>query len=173
VADVQAWYATFVLMVAYTLSYIDRQILSMLVEPIKQTCRSAIRRSACCRASRSRCSTRWSASRWGGSPTAATAAASSPGASSSGASRPRSAGSRRTYGQLFLARVGVGVGEAALGPAAYSMIADYFPPEQRGRALGVYSMGVYLGIGLAAIIGGVVVGGARTTAAAAAVAAAR
>ena len=66
-------------------------------------------------------------------------------------------GFARTFGQLFLARVGVGIGEAALTPAAYSMIADYFPPEKRGRALGVYAMGVFIGIGLAIMIGGFVV----------------
>jgi MFS family permease len=56
-----------------------------------------------------------------------------------------------------VARIGVGVGEAALSPAAYSMIADYFPPHKLGRALGTYSMGVYLGAGLAYVIGGLVI----------------
>lgn len=60
--------------------------------------------------------------------------------------------------QLFLARVGVGVGEAALSPAAYSMISDRFPPERLGRALAVYTLGAIAGIGLALIIGGTVVG---------------
>ena len=45
-------------------------------------------------------------------------------------------GLARSFGQLFVARVGVGVGEAALSPAAYSMIADLFPKERLGRALG-------------------------------------
>jgi len=48
--------------------------------------------------------------------------------------------------------VGVGVGEAALSPAAYSIIADLFPREKLGRALGVYSSGVFVGIGLSFII---------------------
>jgi MFS family permease len=60
----------------------------------------------------------------------------------------------RGYAQLFLARTGVGVGEAALSPAAYSSIADAFPPEERGRAMGVYSVGSYLGSGLAFLLGG-------------------
>lgn len=55
---------------------------------------------------------------------------------------------------LFIARIGVGVGEAALSPAAYSMISDMFPRRQLGRALGVYTMGLYLGAGIAYLAGG-------------------
>ena len=67
-------------------------------------------------------------------------------------------GLTRNFWQLFLARVGVGVGEAALSPAAYSMIADSFPPEKLGRALSVYTLGAIAGIGFALIIGGAVIG---------------
>lgn len=62
-----------------------------------------------------------------------------------------------SYGELFLARVGVGVGEAALSPAAYAWIAASFPRERRGSAFGVYSMGIYLGSGLAFVLGGAMV----------------
>jgi MFS family permease len=62
----------------------------------------------------------------------------------------------RSYAGLFLARTGVGVGEAALSPSAYSSIADSFHPERRGRAMGVYSVGSYLGSGLAFLLGGYV-----------------
>lgn len=55
---------------------------------------------------------------------------------------------------LFLARMAVGVGEATLSPAALSMIADYFPPERRSRAISVFSTGVFVGSGLALIVGG-------------------
>lgn len=67
-------------------------------------------------------------------------------------------GLARSFWQLFLARVGVGVGEAALTPAAYSMIADYFPADKLGRAIGVYATGLFLGAGLAMVLGGYVVG---------------
>lgn len=50
------------------------------------------------------------------------------------------------YLQLFLARVGVGIGEAGGSPPSHSMISDYFPPNKRATALAIYSMGVYLGI---------------------------
>ncbi len=63
-------------------------------------------------------------------------------------------GLARNFWQLFLARIGVGVGEATLTPAAYSMIADYFPKAILGRAIGLYAVGVYLGAGLALVLGG-------------------
>jgi MFS family permease len=63
-------------------------------------------------------------------------------------------GTARNYGQLFLARVGVGVGEAALSPSALSMMSDYFPKRTRGRAVAVYNTGITLGTGLAMILGG-------------------
>ena len=44
-----------------------------------------------------------------------------------------------------------------MSPSAYSLIADYFPPERRSTALGVYGMGIYIGSGLALILGGLVV----------------
>jgi MFS family permease len=145
-------------MLAYTLSYIDRQILSMLVEPIKADLKITdtqigmlqglafavfytlvgIPMGRLADSSNRKRIIAWGVFFW----SLATAAC----------------GIAKTYWQLFAARVGVGVGEATLGPAAYSMLADLFPPERRSRAIGAYSIGVYLGIGLAAIIGGKVVG---------------
>jgi MFS family permease len=63
----------------------------------------------------------------------------------------------RSFGTLFAARIGVGVGEAALTPAAFSLICDYFPRDRLARALSVYSMGILIGSGLASILGGAVV----------------
>jgi MFS family permease len=60
----------------------------------------------------------------------------------------------RTFRELALARIGVGVGEASLSPAAYSIISDLFPLERLARALSVYSMGIHLGGGLASVLGG-------------------
>ena len=56
--------------------------------------------------------------------------------------------------QLALARVGVGVGEAGCSPPAHSMIADYYPPEKRSTAMGVYTIGISAGIMLAYLAGG-------------------
>jgi predicted MFS family arabinose efflux permease len=47
--------------------------------------------------------------------------------------------------QLAGARIGVGVGEAALSPPAHSLISDYFPPEKRATALGIYAVGIHVG----------------------------
>jgi MFS family permease len=66
-------------------------------------------------------------------------------------------GMARTFGQLFTSRLFVGVGEGALSPATYSMLADYFPREQLGRAVAVYSIGSFIGAGLAYIGGGALV----------------
>src|SRR5262245_49603914 len=67
-------------------------------------------------------------------------------------------GLARNFTQMLLMRMGVGIGEAALSPAAYSLITDYFPPKRRATAISVYSMGIYIGSGLAFIIGGAVAG---------------
>jgi MFS family permease len=67
-------------------------------------------------------------------------------------------GLAKNFAQMLLMRMGVGVGEAALSPAAYSLITDYFPPKRRATAISVYSMGIYIGSGLAFIIGGTVAG---------------
>ena len=63
-------------------------------------------------------------------------------------------GTARSFGQLFAARIGVGIGEATLSPTAYSLISDYF--ESRGRALAIsfYAIGYPIGGGLALVIGG-------------------
>ena len=58
------------------------------------------------------------------------------------------------YWQFLFLRVGVGVGEAALSPSAYSLITDLFPKEKLARALSVYSMGIFIGAGIAVGVGG-------------------
>ncbi|MBX3447585.1 MAG: MFS transporter [Parvibaculaceae bacterium] len=154
---IYAWYVVGVLVVAYTFSFIDRQILSLLVGPIKRdlgisdTEMSLLQGFAFavfyCIAGLpiGRLVDRhhrvniialgvfvWSV-------------------------MTALCGTARSFWQLFIFRAGVGVGEAALSPAAYSIIADYFPPKRLGFALGVYGMGVYIGAGLALIIGAAVI----------------
>ena len=60
------------------------------------------------------------------------------------------------FWQLFLARIGVGIGEAGGVAPAYSMISDYFPKEQRARALSVYSLGIPIGSGCGILFGGLI-----------------
>ncbi|UZK67273.1 spinster family MFS transporter [Sphingomonas sp. M1-B02] len=69
----------------------------------------------------------------------------------------------RGYWALFTARMGVGVGEASLNPAAYSMIPDYFPPHRRGLATAIFACGASIGGGVAILAGGIVVQRAMET----------
>ncbi len=64
-------------------------------------------------------------------------------------------GLAQNFLQLFLARLGVGVGEAGGVAPAYSLISDYFPPEKRARALSIYSFGIPIGSALGILLGGV------------------
>ena len=66
-------------------------------------------------------------------------------------------GLTRSFSQLFLARAGVAVGEATLTPAAWSLIADYFPREKLGRAIATYQSGAFVGAGIAFLTGGAVI----------------
>ncbi len=63
-------------------------------------------------------------------------------------------GLARNFAQLALARVGVGIGEATLSPAAHSLISDSFPPERRATGLAIYNIGGNVGIMLGFMLGG-------------------
>jgi MFS family permease len=62
----------------------------------------------------------------------------------------------RNFGVLALARAGVGIGEAGCSPTAHSLLADYFPREKRATALAIYSMGISIGTLLGFAVGGIV-----------------
>jgi len=156
-SPVYSWYVVAVLLVAFTVSLIDRHILALLVEPIRRDlslsdtqfsllvgiafalfytivgipiARLADRKNR-------RMIIIIGIAVW----SAMTALC----------------GVAKNFWHLFFARMGLGVGEAALSPTAYSMISDYFPREKLGRAISVYAMGVYLGAGLAMVAGSSVV----------------
>ncbi|MEZ5500390.1 MAG: MFS transporter [Steroidobacteraceae bacterium] len=155
----QAWYATSVLMIAYLFNYVDRQILSMLVKPIKaDLALSDTQVSLLHGMAFAICYTVlgvWPVGRWADTGNRRNVIA---GGVFLWSLMTTLCGRASTYGGLFLARIGVGIGESALTPSAYSMLADYFPPEKRGRALGLFAMGVYFGIGLSITIAGLVIG---------------
>ena len=147
------WYAVGLLTVAYTFSYIDRQILSLMVGPIRadlgisdtqfsllQGLAFAVLYTAM------GVPIAWLADRGNRRNLIATGVAVWSLATAL-------CGLTRTFPALFLARVGVGVGEAALSPAAYSMLTDMFPRERLGRAFGIYASGVFIGIGLSFVLG--------------------
>ncbi len=154
----QAWYIVAILTLANVSGFVDRQILALLVEPIKRDLgvsdtqvsllmglsfavfysvlgipigRLADRRSR--RALVAAGAVLWSA-------------------------MTALSGLARSFAQLFALRIGVGVGEATLGPSAVSMIADAFPRERRGSAMSVYMLGTFLGSGIAYALGAYVVG---------------
>jgi MFS family permease len=152
----QRWYTLTVLIVAYVLSFIDRQILSILVEPLKQDLHLSdteisllqglffaiflalaglplgrlIDKGRRVRIAAGGIAV-WSVA------TATCALASA-------------------YPMLLLCRIGVGVGEATLTPAAHAIVADSFPRRQLGLALGVFGIGSYVGSGAALLLGAAV-----------------
>jgi MFS family permease len=71
-------------------------------------------------------------------------------------------GIARSFWQMTIFRIGVGVGEASLSPAAYSLITDSFPKRLMATAISVYSTGIYIGTGLALLLGGAVIVYAKT-----------
>ena len=148
------WYIVSLCMLAYVFSFIDRQVITLLIEPIRADLQIS--------------DTQFSLLHGlafamlyavAGIPIARMAdRRSRPVIISVGifvwSLATAMCGLAKSFVQLFLARMAVGVGEAALSPAAYSMITDSFPKSKLGLALGVYSSGSFLGGGLAFIIGG-------------------
>lgn len=147
-------YALGILVVVYTFNFIDRQILSILLEPIKlelglsdtalgmltgfafalfyATLGIPIARYADKSNRRNLIAlalTIWSA-------------------------MTALSGVAQNFWQLLAARIGVGVGEAGCSPPAHSMIADYFPANKRATALGIYSLGIPVGILFGFMAGG-------------------
>ena len=152
-----AWYTVSLCMIAYLLSFVDRQIIVLLIEPIRadlQISDTQFSLLAGAAFALFYAIMGLPIARWAD-------VGPRPFIISAGiiiwSFATAMCGMARTFGQLFLARVGVGVGEAALSPTAYSIISDSFPKSRLGLALGVYSLGLFLGSGLAFLVGGTVV----------------
>jgi len=151
-----AWYVVIVLLLAYVLAFIDREIIALLVPDIKASLQISDTQMSLLLGGAfavfytffgviiawlaDRGNRRWliflGVTFW----SIMTAAC----------------GFANSYAMLFLARVGVGAGESALNPSALSLLKDYFPPEKIGRAIGLYTAGVSGGSGLAFILGGAI-----------------
>jgi len=151
------WYVVGVLLVAYTLSFVDRMILSLLVAPIRAALDiSDTQVSLLIGLAFALFYTllglpiAWIADRWNRRNLIVIGVAL-------WSMMTAGCGFAGSYATLFLARMGVGVGEAALSPAAYSMLSDTFPRDRLARAMAVYSIGVPLGSGVALIFGSFVV----------------
>jgi MFS family permease len=153
-SPLRAWWAVGIFAVAAVLSYTDRQILSLLVDPIRTTLAITDTQVSLLQGLAfaliysvaglplGRMADLWPRRRiiligvalW----TLATLAC----------------GLAQSFGALFASRVFVGIGEAALAPAVVSMLSDYFPPQRRGTAIGLFLMGMVIGGGAAIGIGG-------------------
>jgi MFS family permease len=154
---VYAWYVVAVLTIAYIFSFIDRQILSLLQGPIKRDLKiSDFQLSLLMGPSFALFYTLFGIPLGRLADTKSRRAIISIGIAF-WSLMTAACGLTRRYWDLALFRMGVGVGEAALSPPAYSLIADYFPPHRRATAMSVYSMGIYIGSGLAFILGGMIV----------------
>ena len=152
-----AWYVVGVLTLAYVFSFIDRQILSLLVKPIRRDLDiSDTQMSLLMGTSFAVFYTLFGIPLGRLADTKSRRVIIAVGIAF-WSLMTAGCGVTKRYWELLLMRMGVGVGEATLSPAAYSMIADYFPPERRSTAMSVYSMAIYIGSGLAFILGGLVV----------------
>lgn len=153
----RAWWAVVVLFLAYTISFVDRTILSLLVEPLRRDLHISDTQVSLLQGLAFAIFYTTM-----GLPIAIWADRGSRRAIAAvgiffWSLMTAACGLANTFWQLFAARLGVGVGEAALSPATYSLIADLFPENKRGRALGLFASGVNVGAGLALLIGGAVV----------------
>lgn len=150
----QAWYAVFVLALGLMVTYLDRGILSLLVEPIKRDLHISDTQMSLLMGFAFVCfylvvalpiarlvdyKSRRAILGVGTAIWSLTTAVS---------------GLARTFGQLFFCRVGAGVGAACSSPASFSMLADLFPREKLSRAFAVLFFGMFLGEGIALIVGG-------------------
>ncbi len=152
-----AWYVVFALTAIYMLSFMDRQILSLLVGPLKRDLGISDTRVGLLQGLAfgifytfmglplGRIADRYSRRNliaaglvlWSIFTSLCSVA--------------------RNFWSLFLARMGVGVGEASLSPSAYSLISDYFPKEKLGVAISVFYMGIFLGTSLSMLVAGLVI----------------
>lgn len=152
-----AWYVVVLLTCAYILSYLDRWVMSLLVELIKADLQLTDTEMGLLLGfafalfyATMGIPIGWLADRYSRRTIvgigitlwcAATAAA----------------GLARNYTQLFVSRMLVGVGEATLSPCALSLITDYFPASRRGRAIAFYTGAVSIGSGIAYLVGGQII----------------
>ena len=151
------WTAVSVFLVLYALAYLDRQVLTLLVDPIRQDLGAtdfeiSLLQGAAFVLFYTICALPigWAVDRYPrrrvifvGILVWSIAAAAG--------------GLARNYWQLLLCRFGVGAGEAALSPSAYSMLSDLFPKERLAGAMAVFSTGAIIGGAISLTVGGLVV----------------
>ncbi len=156
-SELYAWTVVLILMLLYTSSFIDRQILGLLVKPIRADLGLSDTEFSYLTGfafvflyTVAGIPLGWAVDRWSRRGIIVLGVAlwsvMTAGCSLAG-----------SFWRLFAFRVGVGVGEATLSPASYALISDYFPTHKLSRALSVYGLGIPIGTGLALVIGGAAV----------------
>ena len=152
-----AWYTVILLTVVYIFSYIDRSIMGLLVEPIREDLGlSDFQISLLLGPAFAMFYTTlsvplgWLADRWKRNWIVGIGAVL-------WSIATIGCGMARNFVQIAIARIMVGVGEATLSPCALPMIADSFPPEKRGKPIGVYSAALSLGAGVAGLVSAAVI----------------
>ena len=147
-------YALSVLVVVYTFNFIDRQILSILMEPIKADLGLSDTQLGLL--------TGFAFALFYatlGIPIARLADKGNrrnliAGALTIWSAMTAMSGLAQNFWHLLIARIGVGIGEAGCSPPAHSIISDYYPAEKRATALGIYSLGIPVGILFGFLAGG-------------------
>ena len=150
----RSWYAVIILTLAYVLSFVDRQILALLIKPIKEDLGlTDFQISLLIGPAFAICYTTfgipigWLVDRFNRRSIAATGVLF-------WSLMTGLCGLSNGYLLLFIARLGVGLGEAALTPASYSLLSDMFPAKKLVKAIAVYMSGAIIGISMAFLLGG-------------------
>jgi MFS family permease len=152
-SPLRGWYVTIVLLIGFTFSFIDRQVLNLLVEPIRADLSISDTEISFLQGLAFVLTYVSMSVPIGRMVDRFNRVAIMIGGVLVWSVTTVACGLSRNYLQLLLARLGVGAGEAALSPAAWSVLADYFHPDKLARPISVYLMGPYIGAGIAMIVG--------------------
>src|SRR5262245_16966802 len=147
-------YALGLLFVVYVFNFVDRQILAILLQPIKQdlgVSDTAMGFLTGFAFAIFYAGAGLPIARWADTGTRRTVIALGLAIWSA---MTAASGLARSFAELALARIGVGIGEAAGSPPAHSLLSDYFPPARRATALAIYSSGIYVGVMIGYLLGG-------------------
>jgi MFS family permease len=150
----RANYGLSLLFSAYVLSFLDRQILSLLVGPIRETLEITDSQYGLLMGSSFAIMYAVAGLPLGRMADRFSRRAIIAGSVLFWSVATCAGGLSKSFAQLFISRMGVGAGEAGLAPAAYSLISDSFRPQHFGYAIATYKLGVKVGGGLALLIGG-------------------
>lgn len=156
-----AWYLIFGLTLAYTASFVDRQVLNLLVAPLKADFGLSDTRLSLLQGVAFTAAYILFSPLFGRLADTGSRKRILIGGSILWSLGTSLCGLARGYWQLFFARAAVGGAEASITPAAWSIIADSFPTRMIPRAFSIFLMGPYIGGGLALIFGGLLLEAAQ------------